>query len=212
MKTIDNPGLKDKFIKQFHIRDCFDSMSDLSFELVSFSRDECIIREGELTGCLFFLLLGRVKCYSGGFKKDAGSFYMDRGLLGAEELAAKRAPSGSVWAMQEVLCLKLSYEAVETAEKLRNDNGFLRYLSFQLANKLFLADKGSALGEPEKPREERLYEYLRLTAKDGRVSHSLGEISRVMGISYRHLIRMMNGLCDEGRLRRGKNKGIYFIV
>ena len=60
--------------------------------------------------------------------------------------------------------------------------------------------------------EERLYDYLKLSAEDGRITESLGTISGLMGVSYRHLIRMMNALCDEGKIRHGKRKGAYFIA
>ena len=210
MNIIDNPILKDKFAKQFHISDCFDSVSDLNFDLVGYAKDDFIIREGEETDCLFFLLVGRVKCFACSMKRDFGVYFMTKGVIGDAEFISGREATRTVQATSEVLCLRLNVTTLR--HKLMSDLTFLRYISQQLAEKLTLSEATPQDLGAEMTSEERLYDYLKLTASDGRVTQSLGEISEIMGVSYRHLIRMMNALCDEGKLRRGKRKGAYFVA
>ena len=210
MNIIDNPILRTKFIDQFHIKDCFDSVSDLSFELVGYTKDEYIIREGEEADCLLFLLVGRVKCFACSKKRDFGMYYMNKGLIGDAEFVTGREATRTIQASDSVLCLKL--EAWQIRHKLMSDMTFLRYLNQQLAEKLTLSEATPKDMGAELTAEDRLYDYLKLTADDNRVSQTLGEISETMGISYRHLIRMMNALCESGKLRHGKRKGAYFIA
>lgn len=209
MNIIDNPILKSKFIEQFHIKDCFDSVSDLSFDLIGYAKDEFLIREGEEIDCLLFLIVGRVKCFACSTKRDFGFYFMNKGLLGDAEFITGRASTRTIQAASEVLCLRLDITGLR--HKLMSDKMFLRYVSQQLAEKLTLSEITPQDMGTEISSEERLYDYLKLTSVEGRVSQSLGEISEVMGYSYRHLIRMMNTLCDEGKLRHGKRKGAYFI-
>lgn len=210
MNVIDNPFLKDKFIEQFHIKDCFDSMSDLELTLVGFAKDEYIIREGEETDCLFFLIVGRVKCFACSVKRDFGVYFMSKGLLGDAEFVTGRESTRTVQATGEVLCLRI--EVARCRHRLMSDMTFLRFLNQQLAEKLTLSETTPQDMGADMTTEERLYDYLKLTNVDGRVAQSLGEISEVFGISYRQLIRIMNSLCAEGKVRHGKRKGAYFVV
>lgn len=209
MNIIDNPILRGKFMDQFHIAACFEKASDFHFDLVGFAKDEYLIKEGEEIDCLYFILLGKVKCYSCSTKRDFGIFYMNKGLLGDAEFVTGRVPTRTVVATSEVLCLRL--KVADYRHKLKNDNFFLTYITQQLAEKLTLSETTPQDNAADMSGEERLLEYLKITAIEGRVAQSLGEISDVMGYSYRHLIRMMNTLCDTGKLRHGKRKGAYFI-
>lgn len=209
MNNIDNPILRNKFIEQFHIKDCFGDINSFSFELISFPKDEFMMREGEETDFIYFILIGRVKCFACSKRRDFGVYFLSKGLIGDAEFITGRAATRTVQAVSEVLCLKLDIS--KHRHKLMSDMIFLRYVSQQLAEKLTLADTTPQDMGAELTSEERLFDYLKLVSVDGRVTQSLGEISEIMGVSYRHLIRMMNTLCDEGKLRHGKRKGAYFI-
>lgn len=210
MNIIDNPFLRDKFQEQFHIKDCFERNSEYEFELISFAKDEFLIKEGEEIDSLYFLLVGRVKCYACSKKRDFGIYFMNKGVLGDAEFVTGNASTRTIQATGEVLCLRLKVS--DKRHRLMNDKMFLRFISQQLAEKLTLSEATPQDMGAEISSEERLYDYLKLTAVDGRITQTLGEISETMGLSYRHLIRMMNALCDEGKLRHGKRKGAYFIA
>ncbi len=209
MTVLDNAALKEKLMEQFHIKDCFESLTGLSFELVNFSAGEYMIKEGDSADCMYFLLVGRVKMYSCSVKKDFGIVFMSKGLIGDPEFVTGRAATRSVQVVSDVLCMKLSTR--NCRHRLMSDRTFLRYMTQQLAEKLTLSETTPADSGAEMSTEERLYDYLKLSAEDGRITESLGTISQIMGVSYRHLIRMMNALVDEGKIRHGKRKGAYFV-
>lgn len=209
MTILDNPALRDKLMEQFHIKDCFESMSGLNFELVNFGAGEYMIKEGDVPDCMYFLLVGRVKFYACSVKRDFGVFFLSKGLVGDSEFVTGSAATRSAQVEGDALCMKLSTR--NSRHRLMSDRTFLRYMTQQLAEKLTLSETTPTDAGALMTTEERLFDYLKLSAEDGRVAESLGTISQLMGVSYRHLIRMMNALCDEGKLRRGKRKGAYFI-
>ncbi|MCR5595773.1 MAG: cyclic nucleotide-binding domain-containing protein [Lachnospiraceae bacterium] len=210
MTVLENAALREKLMEQFHIKDCFESMTGLNFELVNFSSDEYMVREGEGVDCIYFLLVGRVKLYACSVKRDFGIIFMNSGLIGDSEFVTGRAATRSAQVVGDALCMKLSTRT--SRHRLMSDRTFLRYLAQQLAEKLTLSETTPADAGAEMSTEERLYDYLKLSAEDGRITESLGTISQIMGVSYRHLIRMMNSLVDEGKIRHGKRKGAYFIA
>ena len=209
MTVLDNAALKDKLMDQFHIKGCFESMTGLSFELVNFGENEFMIKEGEQPDSIYFILVGTVKLYACSKKRDFGVVFMNKGLVGDAEFVTGSAATRSVQVEGDVLCMRLSTR--NCRHRLMSDRTFLRYLAQQLAEKLTLTET-STDASVHMRTEDKLYDYLKLSSEDGRVSESLGDISQIMGVSYRHLIRMMNTLVDEGKLRHGKRKGAYFIA
>lgn len=209
MTILDNVSLRDKLTEQFHIGDCFESMTGLSLELVNFSEDEYMIKEGEQPDCLYFILVGSVKLFTCSVKKDFGVVVMNKGLIGDAEFVTGSVATRSAQVMGDALCMKISTK--NCRHRLMSDRTFLRYLAQQLAEKLTLNETSTMDMTERLTTEEKLYDYLKLSAVDGRITESLGTISKIMGVSYRHLIRMMNGLVDEGKLTHGKRKGAYFI-
>ncbi len=209
MTVLDNAALKDKLMDQFHIKGCFESMTGLSFELVNFGENEFMIKEGEQPDSIYFILVGTVKLFACSKKRDFGVVFMNKGLVGDAEFVTGSAATRSAQVEGDVLCMRLSTR--NCRHRLMSDRTFLRYLAQQLAEKLTLTET-STDASVHMRTEDKLYDYLKLSAEDGRVSESLGDISQIMGVSYRHLIRMMNTLVDEGKLRHGKRKGAYFIA
>lgn len=210
MTILDNIALRDKLIEQFHIKDCFESMTGLSFELVNFSEDEYMIREGEQPDSIFFILVGSVKLFSCSVKKDFGVVVMNKGMIGDAEFVTGSAATRSAQVMGDALCMRISTRTCR--HRLMSDRTFLRYLAQQLAEKLTLNETSTVDMTSRLTTEEKLYDYLKLSSVDGRITESLGTISEIMGVSYRHLIRMMNALMDEGKLTHGKRKGAYFLA
>ena len=209
MTVLDNAALKDKLMDQFHIKGCFESMTGLSFELVNFGENEFMIKECEQPDSIYFILVGTVKLFACSKKRDFGVVFMNKGLVGDAEFVTGSAATRSAQVEGDVLCMRLSTR--NCRHRLMSDRTFLRYLAQQLAEKLTLTET-STDASVHMRTEDKLYDYLKLSAEDGRVSESLGDISQIMGVSYRHLIRMMNTLVDEGKLRHGKRKGAYFIA
>lgn len=209
MVVLDNESLRSRLMEQFHIDDYFESMTRLRFELVNFAKDEIILKEGENSDYIYFILVGRVKLYSCNVKRDFGITYMSKGLVGDVQFVAETVSPYCVRAVNETLCMQLNVKGCR--HRLMSDRSFLRYLTSQLAEKVAFATSSENESSVEMTSEDRLYEYLKVSSEGELVTMSLREISPVMGVSYRHLIRMMNSLCDDGRLRHGGKKGEYYL-
>ena len=53
-----------------------------------------------------------------------------------------------------------------------------------------------------RPFESRLCEYLLQTAQNGVFSERLIDVAEQLGVSYRHLLRSLKALCEEGLLEK----------
>ncbi len=210
MTVLDNEVLRDKLMEQFHIKGCFESMTGLNFDLVNFSADEYIVKEGEQPDSIYFLLVGTVKLYACSVKRDFGIVFMNKGLIGDAEFVTGSAATRSAQVVGDALCMRMSTRTGR--HRLMSDRTFLRYLAQQLAEKLTLTETANDQNLQQMSTEDKLYDYLKMSAEDGRITETLGTISQLMGVSYRHLIRMMNSLVDEGKLRHGRRKGSYYIA
>jgi len=210
MTVLDNESLRAKLMEQFHIDDYFESLTNLKIDLVNFSKDEILIKEGENVEYLYFILVGKVKAFSCSIKGDFEVLYMTKGLLGDVEFVSAKPAIRNVQVVSDTLCMRLGVKGYR--HRLMSDRNFLRYLTSQLADKILLEKDNTAANSAELTSEDKLLEYLKLSAKeDGLITQSLREIAPVMGVSYRHLIRMMNALVDDGRLKHGDIKGKYYL-
>ena len=211
MIVLDNESLRAKLMEQFHIDDYFESLTNLKIDLVNFAKDEIVIKENEDVDCLYFILVGKVKAFSCNVKGDFDVVYMTKGMIGDVEFVSARPAVRTVQVVSDTLCMRLNVKGYR--HRLMSDRNFLRYLTAQLADKIVMLRAPSEANATQISSEDRLLEYLKLSVKeDGQITQSLREIAPVMGVSYRHLIRMMNALCEDGRLRHGDVKGKYYIV
>jgi len=60
------------------------------------------------------------------------------------------------------------------------------------------------------PFERRLCGYLLQSAPDGRFGEQLTDVAEQLGVSYRHLLRSLKSLCEEGLLE--KRDGGYVLL
>lgn len=211
MTVLDNEALRAKLMEQFHIDDYFESLTNLKIDLVNFAKDEIILKEGENVEYLYFILVGRVKSFSYSMKADFDVIHMNKGLLGDVEFVTAKPAIRTIQVVSDTLCMRLYVKGYR--HRLMSDRNFLRYLTTQLADKIVVANDPDAGNLEQLSSEDRLFEYLKLSVReDGLITQSLREISPIMGVSYRHLIRMMNALCEDGRLKHGDVKGKYYMA
>ena len=175
-----------------------------------------IIRAGDLTREIFFLVEGRTKVYStlDNGQSVLASFYEPFDVLGEVELFAFKYYTLSVEAITGAVCLSLDTTAIRKAAD--HNSRLFMYLCGRLGAKL--ADRVVAESiNLRYPVENRLASYLMAaTDEDGWVlgTDNLGELADFVGASYRQLARVVRrfrtlGILDStrGRIRvreRGK--------
>ena len=212
MEILENDRLMDKFIKQFQLDQIFSDYSELPFRMVSYRAGEAIRKEGEVLKYFTFLVLGRVRSYSVTGDEKFRMIYRDApcSIGGEEFLSDPRSPMTSE-AVAEVLCLQIPMRSCHRL--LRDDYKFYRFIGRELLEQLSLLKGEVPSSDDTHTTMDRAYAFLQVIADENtkEITRSLGEICETIGVSYRQMIRIMNGLCDDGRLIHGKKKGSYFL-
>lgn len=175
-----------------------------------FQPGETILRQGMPMDYLLFVISGKVKvCSDAANGKDLLlCYYISEGIIGDVELMTdKRVAGTTINAVTECLCIGLPYS--KYADILKNNLLFVNRVGRELALKLLRSSKNSALTALHSG-EERLCAHISAVSQDGVFSETLTDAARSIGISYRHLLRILNRLCSAGVL--AKKSGDYQIV
>lgn len=171
---------------------------------------ESVVEEGESLAYFWLMVSGRAKlCRS----TAAGEslllcYYVETGIIGEVELLTGRsAACATVMAVTPLVCLRLSLRFCQKA--LEGNLVFLRCLGARLAEKLYV-NTGSLVSAALYTGEQRLCAYLLEHEQGGWYRATLTSTAPALGISYRHLSRLVRGLCGKGLLR--KDRSGYKIV
>lgn len=174
---------------------------------LKFSAGEMFIREGMDVEYLLVALRGKAKVCRASIdgKELVLSYYVSEGILGDVELLADdRRAKNYVIAATDFYCIALPLNSNRKA--LMDNHQFIICMGRELANKLNRSDEryfATALYSAEK----RLCSYILQAEKDNQFNVVLTEVAATVGISYRHLHRLMHQLCEEGILKKSGSRG-----
>lgn len=199
--VVNNPKLLEKYKQQWKIREIFSSPVEEGIRLYRFQRGEYIYQEGGEIETLYFLVEGRVKefrTHQNG-KVSVVEFSSAFDILGELELVKARSTTIAVQVMQECYCLGLNVEQYE--KQLSEDCVFLSFVARRLAQRLGDISKHQSVNTAWSV-EVRLARYILFTQNNGRFSERLTEAADYLGVSYRHLQRILARFCEEGILAR----------
>lgn len=166
-----------------------------------FARGENIYREGEPLRDIFFLVKGQVKVfrtYNNG-KVSVVEFASAFDILGELELVNARRTTISVQALRECHCLGLNM--ARCREQLLRDYTFLAFVARRLGERLGNISNHQSLNASYSV-EVRLARYIHYTRHGDMFEERLTEAAEYLGVSYRHLQRIVAKFCDEGLLER----------
>jgi len=121
--------------------------------------------------------------------------------------APTHVAAATINAVTEFLCVGLPY--AKYADVLKGSLSFVNRVGRELALKLLRSSANGAVTALHSG-EERLCAYLSAAAQDGLFSETLTDAARSIGISYRHMLRILNRLRTEGVLE--KEAGGYRIA
>lgn len=175
------------------LQDCF---------LCRFQAGDILLTQGEAVEQIFLVLNGKIRvCMLAGNGKDLTlCFYLSQGILGDIELVqADKYASASAVAVLPTTCILIPLTS--NAEYLKSCIDFMNQISSELARKLLgssYAYAASALYSGEK----RLCSYILICEHDGIFSEVLADAAKAIGISYRHLFRLLQNLCRRGVLEK----------
>lgn len=177
---------------------------------LKYKAGEIILKEGDPITYLMIVVMGKAKvCSMARNGKDLVlSYYISNGIIGDIELMTNSYTSEiSISAITDFECIALPYE--KNAVLLRNNLAFVNRIGCELSLKLLRSSKNhvrSALYSGE----ERLCSYILENAHNNIFSDTLTNVSCSVGMSYRHMLRLLNQLCEDKILDKRKNG--YLIV
>ena len=196
--------LEEKYIRR--LADYFETDIDLRDAVVlRFRPGEIILREGMPMEYFLFVISGKAKvCSATASGKDLLlCYYVSEGIIGDIELMTDTLIAGTtVSAVTEFLCIGLPY--AKYARALKGDLLFINWVGRELSMKLLRNSKNGAITALHSG-EERLCAHILLTAHDSIFSENLTDAARSIGISYRHLLRVLSRLCSENIMLKENN-------
>lgn len=178
---------------------------------VRFLAGDVVVRQGFLGEHLYLIIKGsaHVRFYTkdGKFLAMRHSTASSSGFIGDLELAlGTREFQNAVTAETDMLCLAIPYRTLEVL--FLTDVRFSNKIAQIMAKRDLesLKSRAAALGTGE----QRLCAYLLEESPGGVFREPLTHTAAVLGVSYRHLLRILSGLQQDGLLEK-KPDGYHIL-
>ncbi len=170
-----------------------------------FEPGEIITREGDLLLWMLIVVSGHSKvCRTAANGKNLIlCFYISNGTVGdIELLAGKEYATATMIAISPFECIAVDYQTC--IKELRTNTLFLQRLGYELAQKMLRNDE-RLLSSALCTGEQRLRSYILENSNRDMFTDVLTDVSCSIGVSYRHLLRMLNQLCTNKILEKRQN-------
>lgn len=170
---------------------------------------ETIFRQGCALETLLFVIRGTAKvCLNARNGRNLIlCYYASEGMLGDVEFATgESAATTTVIAITDFLCAAVPL--LENAELLKGNLAFMNRVAEGLSRKL-LRSCDAHVASALYTSEQRICSYILMARQNGWFREYLTDAAQTVGVSYRHVLRIMNALCEAGIL--GKTDSGYKI-
>ncbi|MEG0772534.1 cyclic nucleotide-binding domain-containing protein [Clostridium sp.] len=211
MKKLTNKDKLNYYVKKYEINNIFSTDMTSFMELFHFDKDEYIYKANDKINYLYFFVEGKAKVFTllANGKSLLLMFCTPLRILGDVEFLDSNTANCNLQALKDCLCIGISLEDIR--KYAANDSTFLRYMCQSLSKKLTNCSLISSINLLY-PLENRLASYILAIIPEGETSpleemetQKLTEISELLGTSYRHLIRVLNKLCEKEIIKKEGN-------
>jgi len=167
-----------------------------------FQQNELLFTANYPCEYLLIVLSGRVRvsitCENG--KSILLAFYNKEGLLGdAELMSDNKNAISTVQAITDVSCIGIPLSRYFAY--LKKNTAFLNCIGAMLAQKLNSCSHNCAVNILH-PLEARLCTYIDMVQQEGLFHDNMTVLAELLGTSYRHLLRTIDSLCQQGILHK----------
>lgn len=174
-------------------------------QAVQFRSKELVVEETYSFSQLYIIVTGRARVYRS--TQDGQSHflcnYIYDGIIGEVELMnGSQTVESSVVAITEFECLAIPYDIC--ANEINTNHQFLMTISESLAKKV-RDNADNLVSLAFKTGEQRLCSYILNNSNNDYFSDTLTEVSKLVALSYRHVLRILNQLCDDNILSKEKS-------
>ena len=200
MQIISEP-MRSAYIEKTSIQSLFSFPIIELLQVQEFERGEFIIKEGSFPEYLYYVVEGKAKIYlthSNG-KVSLINFIQPGTFIGEMELLNEAYYSKGVQTATKTICFALPFYACR--DQLLNDLTFLRFLCLSLSDKetVMAAKYSQSLAYP---LENRLAEFLLLSADGDFYKEKHTEVCEYLGVSYRHLLHVFAQFIEAGYIEK----------
>lgn len=208
MHILSEP-MRTNYLSQHPIQPIFSFPIHELIQVHQFERGEYIIQEGCFPTYLYYLIEGKAKIY---FTHQNGkvsliNFIEPGTFIGEMELLHESYYSKGIQTATKATCFAIPVHLCK--EQLLQDATFLRYLCTFLGNKAttMAAKYTQSLAFP---LENRLAEFILLSADNDFYKEKHKEVCEYLGVSYRHLLHVFAQFIEAGYIQK-QNRG-YIIT
>lgn len=209
LKQIFDNSLLKSYVQKYRLNDNFSrDMSDF-MKLYSYDKGEHVLRNGDPIKTLYFVVKGKLKVYSAieNGKTILLRFYTPLSIFGDLELFNDYDVKSNIESVSPVTLIGISFSDIDLYA--RDDSVFLRFILKNICRKLYTMSNSSSLNQTL-PFINRFASYLISIASDENNLHinediktdKLGDLATFLGVSYRHLNRVISELCSKGIIER----------
>ena len=163
---------------------------------------ETIFRQGYALETILFVIRGTAKvCLNARNGRNLIlCYYASDGMLGDVEFATgESAATATVIAVTDFLCAAVPL--LENAELLKGNLAFMNRVADGLSRKL-LRSCDAHVASALYTSEQRICSYILMARQNGWFREYLTDAAQTVGVSYRHVLRIMNALCEAGILSK----------
>lgn len=179
-----------------------ETISTKALQLYQFEPGEIILQEGSPINACYLIVKGEAKVYisSENGKSMLMSCTIQEGFIGEMELLTHSFHSYSRYVAETVFqCIHIPYSDITYV--MQDNPVFLNFLIKNLSSKLYVSMQ-CFLHRVHYSAEERLSSHILRYSRNGYFSSVLSDVSLSLGISYRHLFRLLDQFCLEGLLEK----------
>ncbi|EJQ31473.1 MULTISPECIES: Crp/Fnr family transcriptional regulator [Bacillus] len=212
----DRSGLITHYLKTNKTLEVFSEIDTAYFQLNHFEKDELICNIDDEMDRLYFVVKGKVKVYTitSEGKKLILRFINPLAIVGDIELIQNSKAHNVVEACSDVVAISISNTVIRN--KLLHDPIFMKFLLENIANTLKISTRFTALNLLY-PVEVRVASYLLSISTDSNGNMYKGDldatsvtsIADFIGVSYRHVIRVLQRFYNEKLIE--KSNGVIVI-
>lgn len=208
MEKVESNSLFNKYVRETNILELFSHDMSNKMELFSFKKGDILINEGECSDFLFFLVSGKMKVFShsSSGKVMFVSHFKSLQILGETCSLWSKVPTATVQATTNGYCIGISL--AKHRDILLNDIKFLRYTCMNLGERLSYMNSNTCITMFDS-LESRLASFILKNSEDNVFHYNLTECAELLCTSYRHLLRVLNTLCNNGKLNK---TGKYYRI
>ncbi|MGF7058455.1 cyclic nucleotide-binding domain-containing protein [Brassicibacter mesophilus] len=217
MKLINNTDLLNHYINKFSLDKIFEQDMSEHMKLFLCEKGDFVCQINDNLEWFYFIVKGKLKVYTllENGKSFLLRFYTPLSIIGDLELFKHYRVKSNVEALSEVVVIGIKIHDIK--KYAYRDSTFLRFISESLSHKLYTISNTSALNLSY-PFINRFASYLASITSDENnnllvdeiKATNLTELATFLGVSYRHLNRVIKDLSTKGIIKK-TSEGITIL-